>query len=46
MITSLHILNHVEMDSDQVLGDGISMILLNVGMYVGIPVIAIMSIRK
>jgi hypothetical protein len=34
------------MDSDQVLGDGISMILLNVGMYVGIPAIAIMRMRK
>jgi hypothetical protein len=39
MIFSLSILNHLEMDSDQkVLGYGISLILLNVGMYVGIPI--------
>ena len=47
MISSLSILNHVKMDSDQeVLVYGINMILLNVGMYVGIPVIAILRIRK
>jgi hypothetical protein len=47
MIYSLSILNHVEIDSDQkVLGYGISLIVLNVGMYVGIPVIAIMRISK
>jgi hypothetical protein len=47
MISSLSILNHVEMDSEQeVLGYGISLILLNVGMYVGIPAIAIMRMRK
>jgi hypothetical protein len=35
------------MDSEQeVLGYGISLILLNVGMYVGIPAIAIMRMRK
>jgi len=47
MITSLSILNYVDMDSEEsVLGYGISLILLNVGMYVGIPVIAIMRFRK
>ena len=47
MITSLSILNYVDMDSEvEVLGYGISLILLNVGMYVGIPAIAIMRIRK
>ena len=47
MISSLSILNHVEMDTDtQVLSYGISLILLNVGMYVGIPAIAIVGIRK
>jgi hypothetical protein len=35
------------MDTDaEVLGYGISLILLNVGMYVGIPAIAIVGIRK
>ena len=47
MITSLSILNYVDMDSEtEVLGYGISLIILNVGMYVGIPVIVIMRIRK
>ena len=47
MITSLSILNYVDMDSEEsVLGYGISLILLNVGMYVGIPVFAIIKIRK
>ncbi len=37
MISSLSILNYVDMDSeDKVLGYGISLILLNIGMYVGI----------
>ena len=39
MITSLTILNHVDMDSEaEVLGYGISLILLNVGMYVITPI--------
>jgi len=47
MISSLSILNYVEMDSEvEVLGYGISLILLNVGMYVGIPVIVIVRITK
>ena len=47
MISSLFILNYVEMDSEvEVLGYGISLILLNVGMYIGIPVIVIVRIRK
>ena len=47
MITSLSILNYVEMDSEEsVLGYGISLIVLNGMMYVGIPVLAIMRIRK
>jgi len=38
MIFSLSILNHVAMDSEsEVLGYGISLILLNIGMYVEIP---------
>lgn len=47
MISSLSILNHVEMDSEAaVLGYGISLILLNIGMYVAIPAIVVMGIRK
>ena len=47
MISSLSILNYVDMSSDQeILGYGISLILLNVGMYVGIPFIAFVGFRK
>jgi len=47
MITSLSILNYVDMDSESsVLGYGISLIVLNLGMYVGIPAVVIVGIRK
>ncbi len=47
MISSLSILNHVEIDSEQsVLGYGISLIILNLAMYVGIPASVIIGIRK
>jgi hypothetical protein len=47
MISSLSILNNVDMDSEEeVLGYGISLILLNIGMYVGIPASIILGIRK
>jgi len=47
MISSLSILNYVDMNSEEsVLGYGISLILLNVGMYVGIPAIVIVGIRN
>jgi len=47
MIASLSILNYVDMDSEEsVLGYGISLIVLNVMMYVGIPAIVIVGIRK
>jgi len=47
MISSLSILNYVDMDSEaEVLGYGISLILLNVGMYFGIPAIVILKIRR
>ena len=47
MITSLSILNYVDMDSEaEVLGYGISLILLNVGMYFVAPVIIIVGIKK
>ncbi len=47
MISSLSILNHVNMETeDEVLGYGISLILLNVGIYVGVPVAIVFGIRK
>jgi hypothetical protein len=47
MISSLSILNYVDMDSESsVLGYGISLILLNVGMYLGIPAVVIIGIKK
>lgn len=47
MLTSLYMLNHVNIDSEQeMLGYGISIVLLNIGMYVGIPVFGIMKVHK
>jgi peptidyl-prolyl cis-trans isomerase B (cyclophilin B) len=47
MISSLSILNYVDMDSEyEVLGYGISLILLNIGMYFVAPAIIIYKIRK
>jgi len=47
MITSLSILNYVDMDSEvEVLVYGTSLIILNGMMYVGIPILTIMRIRK
>jgi hypothetical protein len=47
MISSLSLLNYVDMNSEaEVLGYGISLILLNLGMYLGIPAVVIIGIRK
>ncbi len=47
LLTSLSLLNYVELDSEEsVLVYGISLILLNVGMYVGIPAVVIVGIKK
>ena len=47
MISSLSILNYVDMDSEaEVLGYGISLIMLNLMMYVGIPAMVIVGFRK
>lgn len=47
MISSLSILNYMDMDTDaKVLSYGTSLILLNVGMYVGVPAIVVAGIRK
>ena len=47
LISSLSILNHVDMDSEsEVLGYGISLILLNLGMYLGVPAVVVIGIKK
>ena len=47
MLSTLSILNYVDIQSEQqILGYGIGIILLNAGIYFGIPVIVIISIRK
>ena len=47
MISSLSILNYVDMDSEEsVLEYGISLIILNLGMYFVVPAIVIVGIRK
>ena len=47
LITSLSILNYVDMDSEaEVLGYGISLILLNVGMYFVAPAVIILRLRR
>ena len=45
MISSLSLMENVESES-QVLGIGISVIMLNLGMYLGVPAIVIVGIRK
>ncbi|WKT58531.1 CFI-box-CTERM domain-containing protein [Candidatus Nitrosotenuis chungbukensis] len=47
MIYSISMLNYVDMDSEaKVLGYGISLILLNVGMYLVAPAVVIYKVRK
>jgi len=47
LITSLSLLNYVDMDSEEkVLGFGISLILLNVGMYFVAPVGIVVLVRR
>lgn len=47
MISSLSILNYVDVDSEaKVLGYGLSLILLNVGMYFVAPAITVWQIKK
>jgi len=46
-VSSLSILNYVDMDSEsKVLGYGVSLIVLNGLMYVGLPIAGIVVIRK
>ena len=47
MLSSLSVLNHVDIDSEQeMLGYGVSIILLNIGMYAGIPAFGILKIYQ
>jgi len=47
LLTSLSLLNYVDMDSEsEVLGYGISLILLNIGMYFVLPAILIHRIKN
>ena len=47
MLSSLSLLNHVEIDSEQdMLGYGISIVLLNIGMYFGIPLFGILKLYQ
>ena len=47
LLTSLSILNYLDIDSEEeVLGYGISIILLNIGMYFVAPTVVILKIKK
>ena len=47
MLSTLSLLNHVDMDSEsKVLGYGVSLILLNVGIYFVVPIVVIYKVRK
>ena len=47
MLSSLALLNHVDIDSEQeMLGYGISIILLNIGIYAGIPAFGILKLYQ
>ena len=45
MITSLSLMENAESESE-VLGLGLSVIALNLGMYIGIPAVVIIGIKK
>ena len=47
MLSSLSLLNHVDIDSEEeMLGYGISLIILNLGMYIGIPAVGILKLYQ
>ena len=47
LLTSLSILNYVDIDSEEeMLGYGISLIVLNLGMYFVAPAIVILKLKK
>ena len=45
MISSLSLMENAESESE-VLGIGISVIMLNIGMYLGVPAVVVVGIRK
>ncbi len=45
MISSLSLMENADSESE-VLGLGISVIMLNIGMYLGVPAVVIVGIRK
>ena len=45
LLSSLSIMQYAETDSE-VLGIGLSVIALNLGMYLGIPAVVVIGIRK
>jgi len=45
MISSLSLMENTNSESE-VLGIGISVIMLNLGMYLGVPAIVVIGIRK
>ncbi len=47
MLSSLSLLNHIDIDSEEeMLGYGISIVLLNIGMYIGIPAFGILKLYQ
>jgi hypothetical protein len=47
MLSSLSLLNYIDIDSEQdMLGYGISLIILNAGMYIGIPLFGILKLYQ
>jgi len=47
MLSSLSLLNQVDIDSEEeMLGYGISIVLLNIGMYIGVPLFGILKLHQ
>jgi len=47
MLSSLSLLNHVEINSEQdMIGYGLSIIILNIGMYFGLPIFGILKLYQ
>jgi hypothetical protein len=47
LLTSLSVLNHVDIDSEvSMIGYGIGIIMMNIGMYFIIPITAIIKLKK
>ena len=47
LLTTLSLFNHIDIDSEaEMLGYGIGIILLNIGLYFGIPIFAVLIIKQ